>query len=105
MQLDRMEAEASVSDKVAVDAVHDCDQIGQRLKAEVNRVAFERRTEWSKSIKIIASSMKEAATERAAVWEATRDAFYQAFPEDQQNETGGQAAAAAVSTTSPAAGV
>jgi hypothetical protein len=78
---DRLAREAVVSDEMAVNAVRDAQEIGQTLKSEVNRVAFERRTEWSKSMKVVASAMKEASTERVAIWESTRESFLQAFPD------------------------
>lgn len=81
--LDQLERNATMSDEMAVGAVRECDEIGARLKREVNRVSYTRRTEWSKSVKVIASYMKEACTERVAIWESTRDSFLQAFPEYQ----------------------
>lgn len=80
---DRLAREAVVSDELAVHAVRDAHEIGQTLKSEVNRVAFERRTEWSKSMKVVASAMKEASAERAAIWESTRESFLQAFPDSK----------------------
>ncbi len=88
--LDRLERDASLYDEVAVDAVRECDQIGETLKREVNRVAYERRMEWSKSIKVICSAMKEASAERAAIWESTKESFLQTFPD--MNESSGGAA-------------
>jgi hypothetical protein len=79
--MDQMVSNASMSDNMAVNAVRECDEIGERLKREVNRVSFSRRMDWSKSMKVIASYMKEAAAERVAIWESTRDTFLQAFPE------------------------
>jgi hypothetical protein len=87
--LDRMERDASLYDEVAVDAVRECEQIGETLKREVNRVAFERRMEWSKSIKVICSAMKEACTERAAIWESTKESFLQTFPDMNESSSGG----------------
>jgi hypothetical protein len=80
---DRLTREAVVSDELAVHAVRDAHEIGQTLKSEVNRVAFERRTEWSKSMKVVASAMKEASAERGAIWESTRESFLQAFPDSK----------------------
>lgn len=80
-ELDRLERDASMSDGMAVGAVHHCDIIGDNLKSEVNRVAFERRTEWSKSMKVVCSSMREATAEQKSIWEAKRESFLQAFPE------------------------
>mmetsp|Transcript_25602 Transcript_25602/g.36080 ORF Transcript_25602/g.36080 Transcript_25602/m.36080 type:complete len:748 (+) Transcript_25602:147-2390(+) len=87
-QLNRMEMEATVSDEIAHGAVAECDEVGERLKSEVNRVSFLRRKEWSKSMKVIASSMKEASSERTAIWESTREAFLQAFPNHVEGTSG-----------------
>jgi hypothetical protein len=78
-----VERDATVSDDLAVDAVTQCENIGAILKSEVNRISFDRRTEWSKSMKVICSAMKEASTEQVSVWEATREAFLQHFPQDK----------------------
>mmetsp|Transcript_29114 Transcript_29114/g.44721 ORF Transcript_29114/g.44721 Transcript_29114/m.44721 type:complete len:739 (+) Transcript_29114:130-2346(+) len=86
--LNRMEMEATVSDEVAHGAVAECDEVGERLKSEVNRVSFLRRKEWSKSMKVIASSMKEASSERTAIWESTRESFLQAFPNHVEGTSG-----------------
>ena len=86
-QLERMERDASVSDEMANDAVHSCERVAQVLKDEVNRIAYERRSEWSKSMKVLASSLKESCSEQRAIWEATHESFLQAFPEfDVQNQ-------------------
>ncbi|CAB9513464.1 Sorting nexin [Seminavis robusta] len=79
--MDQMMSNATMSDNMAVSAVRECDEIGERLKREVNRISFSRRMDWSKSMKVIASYMKEAAAERVAIWESTRDTFLQTFPE------------------------
>ena len=79
--LERMQREAALSDTYATDAVQECEEIGQRLKSEVNRIAWQRKTEWNQSVKIIASAMKEASTERVAIWESVRESFFQTFPE------------------------
>ena len=79
--LDRAERDAVMSDEMAVGAVQEAQEIGLVLKGEVNRVAYQRRTEWSKSMKVVASAMKEASAERVAIWESTRENFLQAFPE------------------------
>ena len=46
-----------------------------RLKLEIHRVAIDRRTQWNASMKTIASAMKEACTERLAIWESTLEAL------------------------------
>lgn len=71
----------AMMDDMAHDAGHECEEIGQRLKAEVHRVAQTRRAEWSASVKIVASAMKEALTERVAIWESVQENFYQTYPE------------------------
>ena len=67
-------------DELATDAGQECEEIGQRLKSEVHRIAHTRRGEWSASVKIVASAMKEALTERVAIWETVQENFLQAFP-------------------------
>lgn len=79
--MDRIVSNATMGDNMAAQAVRQCDEIGERLKREVNRVSFSRRMDWAKSMKVIASYMKEAASERVAIWESTRDTFLQTFPD------------------------
>lgn len=86
--LGRYERDASLSDEMAVSAVRDCDEIGETLKRELNRVAYERRMDWGKSVKVIASSMKEASTESIGIWESTRNQFMQAFPNYSETSEG-----------------
>lgn len=74
-QLSQLEQNAIYMDSQALDAVSEADEIGARLKSEIHRVAITRRTEWNISMKTIASCMKEACSERAAIWEATLEAF------------------------------
>ena len=78
--------QAIMSDNMAINAVQDCEMVGERLKREINRISYNRRMDWAKSVKVIASYMKEAATERVAIWESTRDTFLQTFP-DYNNES------------------
>jgi len=73
--LNHLEQSAITMDTQALDAVNEADEIGTRLKLEINRVAIDRRTAWNSSIKTIASSMKEACSERLAIWESTLEAF------------------------------
>jgi hypothetical protein len=61
-------------------AGQEADEIGRRLLSEVSRIAVDRRRDWSASLKIIAASFKEAAAERAAIWEATLTQFDQHYP-------------------------
>ena len=76
-QLGYLEQSAVHSDEHALSAVGQAEEVGGRLKSEIHRVAIERRTEWNKSMKTIASSMKEACSERLAIWESTLEAFEQ----------------------------
>ena len=80
-RLDQLERNAATSDEMALDAVHDAEEVGATLRQEINRVAYKRRTEWHASMKVIASAFKEASSERLAIWESTREAFEAAFPE------------------------
>lgn len=80
--LDRLERDAAVMDDMATDAVTEAAEICEVLKSEVNRVAWQRRTEWNGAVKVVASAMKEAVTERVAIWESVRESFLQAFPEE-----------------------
>lgn len=73
--LNHLEQSAISMDTHALDAVNEADEIGTRLKLEINRVAIDRRTAWNSSIKTIARSMKEACSERRAIWESTLEAF------------------------------
>lgn len=79
--LDHLTRDAVVMDELAVDAEKECEEVGTRLKDEVNRVAWQRRTEWKSAVKIIASAMKEATSERLAIWESVRVSYLTAFPE------------------------
>lgn len=76
-----MERDAIMSDEMAVGAHQEADEIAQRLKSEINRVAYNRRQEWNSSVKVVASSMREALSERVAIWESCRESFLQNFPE------------------------
>jgi len=73
--LSQLEQNAIAMDNQALDAVSEADEIGARLKLEINRVAIDRRIAWNSSVKTIASSMKEACSERVAIWESTFEAF------------------------------
>lgn len=85
-ELDRMERDAAVSDEIAVDAVKECEEIGERLKSEVNRIAWQRRTEWHASVKVVASAMKEATSERLSIWQSVHEQYMQAFPDMKEAE-------------------
>lgn len=82
--LDRMERDAVIMDEMATDAVRECEEIGVRLKSEVNRIAYTRQIEWLASVRVIAEAMKEASTERLAIWKSTQEQYLQAFPEFKQ---------------------
>ena len=79
--LNQLEHSAISMDTQALDAVNEADQIGARLKLEINRVAIDRRIAWNNSIKAIASSMKDSCSERLAIWESTLEAF-ESLPND-----------------------
>ena len=67
-------------DMMAAEALRECLEIGARVQSEVARITWQRKTERSKSVKVIASAMKEAATERVAIWESVLESFDQTFP-------------------------
>jgi hypothetical protein len=79
-QLSHLEHSAVQSDQFALGAVGEADEVGARLKSEINRIAVQRRTQWNASIKTIASSMKEASSERHAIWQSTLESFQESFP-------------------------
>ena len=79
--MDRLAQDAAMMDDFATDVNQECEEIGRRLKQEVNRIAWNRKIEWNASVKVIASAMKEAVTERVAIWEGIRENFLSTFPE------------------------
>ena len=81
---DRMARDAAMMDDLANDMGREADEIGRRLAQEVHRVAWNRKIECAASVKVIASSMKEAVSERVAIWETVRGNFLRAFPEYQE---------------------
>lgn len=83
--LSQLEQNAISMDSQALDANSEADEIGARLKLEINRVAIDRRTTWNSSIKTIASSMKAACSERVAIWESTLEAFETLVKQDNQS--------------------
>lgn len=85
-QMGRYERDAVMSDTVASDAVVECEEIGRRLQSEVQRIAWQRQTEWKSSVKVIASAMKEATSERVAIWQGVLESFEQTFPEYKRPE-------------------
>jgi hypothetical protein len=78
-QLSQMEQNAITLDSQALDAGSEADEIGARLKSEIHRVAISRRTDWNSSMKTIASCMKEACSERVAIWESTLESYENLF--------------------------
>jgi len=73
--LDGYSRDAAFSDKIAVDAVQDAEEIGHILRCEVARIAQLRRKDWSMSLRVMAANMREAHAERAAIWESCRATF------------------------------
>jgi hypothetical protein len=85
--VDRLAQDAAMMDDFATDVNQECEEIGRRLKQEVNRIAWNRKIEWNASVKVIASAMKEAVTERVAIWEGLRESFFTTFPEYATDHT------------------
>ncbi|KAG7343057.1 PX domain containing protein [Nitzschia inconspicua] len=85
-QLNRLEQNAIYMDSQALDAVGEADEIGARLKSEIHRVAITRRTEWNTSMKTVASIMKEACSERVAIWQSTLEAFENLYKHENQSQ-------------------
>lgn len=79
--LERMETEASMYGEMAIETDKEAEEVAERLLAEVGRIAEMRVREWDASMKVIASGMKEACAENAAVWDAALEAFRRDFPE------------------------
>mmetsp|Transcript_7986 Transcript_7986/g.11953 ORF Transcript_7986/g.11953 Transcript_7986/m.11953 type:complete len:797 (-) Transcript_7986:935-3325(-) len=92
--LERMEMEASMSDGLAREAVQEADKVGAVLLEEIRRVGGTRTEEWRGSVKVLASSMKEACAERVGIWESVREQFMVEFP-----EMGGGVADAGIAST------
>lgn len=82
MNMGHLEHNAVHMDNQALNAVGEAEEIGARLKSEIHRVAITRRTEWNTSMKTVASSMKEACSERAAIWESTLEAFENLYKQE-----------------------
>jgi hypothetical protein len=99
-QLGYLEQSAIHSDDYALSVVDQAELVGNTLVSEIHRVAIQRRTEWNASMKTIASSMKEACSERLAIWESTLEALQRqpqddATMEQQEHEHSSTAAATA----------
>mmetsp|Transcript_5094 Transcript_5094/g.15037 ORF Transcript_5094/g.15037 Transcript_5094/m.15037 type:complete len:779 (+) Transcript_5094:1-2337(+) len=74
-QLNNLEQNAIRTDTFANAVMGEAEEIAARLKSEINRVAVDRRLKWNTSMKTIASAMKEACSERLAIWESTLEAL------------------------------
>lgn len=79
--LERMETEAAMMDEFATEAAREAEEVAMRLQNEVARIGALRVTEWDSSMKVIASGMKEACAENAAIWESALEAFKREFPD------------------------
>ncbi len=85
--LNHLERNAIQTDSMANDVMGEAEEIAARLKSEIHRVAIDRRTQWNASMKTIASAMKEACSERLAIWESTLEAL-KALPGGMPTENG-----------------
>jgi hypothetical protein len=74
-QLSHLEQNAIYTDSFANSVVGEAEEIAARLKSEIHRVAIDRRTHWNASMRTIANAMKEAASERVAIWESTLESL------------------------------
>ena len=79
--LERMETEAAIMDEYATESAREADEVAMRLQSEVARIGSLRVQEWDSSMKVIASGMKEACAENAAIWESALEAFKKEFPD------------------------
>jgi len=79
--LERMETEAAMYDEMATEAGREAEEVATRLQTEVGRIGALRVREWDSSMKVIASGMKEACAENAAIWESALEAFKREFPD------------------------
>lgn len=85
--LERMETEAAMYDEMATEASREADDVAVRLQTEVGRIGSIRVREWDASMKVIASGMKEACAENAAIWESALEAFKREFPDCPEIES------------------
>jgi hypothetical protein len=67
--------------EMATEADREAEEVAERLQSEVGRIAETRGREWDAIMKVIASGMKEACAENAAVWDGALEAFRRDFPE------------------------
>ena len=79
--LERLETEAAMYDEMAVEEARVADDVAARLQAEVGRIGAIRVAEWDSSMKVIASGMKEACAENAAIWDGALQHFQREFPD------------------------
>ena len=79
--LDRMETEAAMYDEMATEVAKEADEVAMRLQNEVGRIGALRVKQWDSSMKVIASSFKEACAENAAIWESALETFKREFPD------------------------
>lgn len=80
--LEKMEMDAALSDESAIDAAREADEVGEVLQKEVARCTIQRRREWRESVKVLASSFKEACSERVGIWEHAAMVFARDFPQE-----------------------
>jgi hypothetical protein len=74
-QLSGYGRDTSISSGLAADAVREADEIATILQGEVARISVQRSVDWRMSLRVMATSLREAHAERAAVWESCREAF------------------------------
>jgi len=94
--LEKMEMEAAMFDEMATEAAKEADEVALRLQSEVGRIGSIRVREWDGGMRIVASGMKEACAENAAIWEAALDCFKREFPDVQVPNSEGVLADGAV---------
>jgi len=77
--------DTSRSHEMAADAVREADEIALILQGEVSRVSAQRNVDWRMSLRVMATSFREAHAERAAIWESCREAFLNGTSLNAQN--------------------
>jgi len=77
--LERMEMEASIADEFAAESVQHAEDIGRILQLEVARISESRNRDWKASMRVIAANMKEACSERVAIWDSCKNELDKAF--------------------------
>lgn len=86
LELERLENAAAIYDDWAQEANKKAEEIASTIQSEVNRNTVTRRAEWSASIKIIAANMKEAYSEKLAIWENSKKMLLEKFPDMETKE-------------------